>query len=132
VTRAKPFSIPKRDVWEAFKRVKANGGAAGVAHGFAALTDLDLVYWVTREYDPGDEHGSGPFSGDVLFHLASGGVIMGVSSKFSMCSPYLDNPFRRLLTVPRSCRVPAILVYPRSMVVTLFFFIMDSQLPRGL
>jgi group II intron reverse transcriptase/maturase len=28
--QAKPFSIPKRDVWEAFKRVKANGGAAGV------------------------------------------------------------------------------------------------------
>ena len=30
MTQAKPFSIPKRDVWEAFKRVKANGGAAGV------------------------------------------------------------------------------------------------------
>lgn len=28
--QAKSFSIPKRDVWEAFKRVKANGGAAGV------------------------------------------------------------------------------------------------------
>jgi group II intron reverse transcriptase/maturase len=28
--QAKPFSIPKRDVWEAFKRVKANAGAAGV------------------------------------------------------------------------------------------------------
>jgi hypothetical protein len=27
---AKPFSIPKREVWEAFKRVKANQGAAGV------------------------------------------------------------------------------------------------------
>src|SRR4029434_11056070 len=26
---AKPFKIPKRDVWEAFKRVKANQGAAG-------------------------------------------------------------------------------------------------------
>ncbi|NBF41818.1 MAG: group II intron reverse transcriptase/maturase, partial [Spirochaetes bacterium] len=30
MTQAKPFSISKRDVWEAFKRVKANGGAAGV------------------------------------------------------------------------------------------------------
>jgi RNA-directed DNA polymerase len=27
---AKPFLIPKREVWEAFRRVKANQGAAGV------------------------------------------------------------------------------------------------------
>ena len=27
---AKPFLIPKREVWEAFKRVKVNQGAAGV------------------------------------------------------------------------------------------------------
>ena len=27
---AKPFKIPKREVWEAFKRVKANQGTAGV------------------------------------------------------------------------------------------------------
>ena len=25
----KPFDIPKREVWEAFKKVKANQGAAG-------------------------------------------------------------------------------------------------------
>ena len=30
VDEAKPFKIPKREVWEAFKRVKANQGAAGV------------------------------------------------------------------------------------------------------
>ena len=28
--RAKPFCIAKREVWEAYKRVKANRGAAGV------------------------------------------------------------------------------------------------------
>jgi RNA-directed DNA polymerase len=30
VDKAKPFSISKREVWEAFKRVKANQGAAGM------------------------------------------------------------------------------------------------------
>ena len=30
VDKAKPFSIAKREVWDAFKRVKANQGAAGV------------------------------------------------------------------------------------------------------
>jgi dTDP-4-dehydrorhamnose 3,5-epimerase len=29
----------------------------GVAHGFLALTELDLIYFVTQEYDASDEHG---------------------------------------------------------------------------
>jgi len=29
----------------------------GVAHGFLALTELDLIYFVTHEYDASDEHG---------------------------------------------------------------------------
>ena len=29
----------------------------GVAHGYLALTELDVIYWVTGEYDPSDEHG---------------------------------------------------------------------------
>ena len=30
---------------------------AGVAHGFAALTDVELLYWVTAFYDASDEYG---------------------------------------------------------------------------
>lgn len=30
---------------------------AGVAHGFAALSDVELLYFVTAEYDASDEHG---------------------------------------------------------------------------
>jgi dTDP-4-dehydrorhamnose 3,5-epimerase len=29
----------------------------GVAHGYLAIDDLDLIYLVTRTYDPDDEHG---------------------------------------------------------------------------
>jgi dTDP-4-dehydrorhamnose 3,5-epimerase len=29
----------------------------GVAHGYLALTAIDMIYWVTSEYDPADEHG---------------------------------------------------------------------------
>ena len=29
----------------------------GVAHGFLALTEIDLTYWVSAAYDPLDEHG---------------------------------------------------------------------------
>jgi dTDP-4-dehydrorhamnose 3,5-epimerase len=29
----------------------------GVAHGYLALGALDMLYWVTAEYDPEDEHG---------------------------------------------------------------------------
>ena len=39
---AKPFKIPKREVWEAFKRVKANQGAAGVDGQSIADFEADL------------------------------------------------------------------------------------------
>ena len=39
---AKPFDIPKREMWEAFKRVKANQGAAGVDGQSIAEFEADL------------------------------------------------------------------------------------------
>ena len=39
---AKPFDIPKREVWEAFKKVKANQGAAGVDGQSIAEFEADL------------------------------------------------------------------------------------------
>jgi hypothetical protein len=43
VDKVKPFDIPKREVWEAFKRVKANQGAAGVdGQSIAEFEVVDL------------------------------------------------------------------------------------------
>jgi RNA-directed DNA polymerase len=42
VDKAKPFCIPKREVWEAYKRVKANQGAAGVDGQSIAKFEEDL------------------------------------------------------------------------------------------
>ena len=42
VDEAKPFKILKREVWEAFKRVKANQGAAGVDEQSIAEFEADL------------------------------------------------------------------------------------------
>ena len=42
VGKAKPFDIPKREVWDAFKRVKANQGAAGVDAQSIAEFEVDL------------------------------------------------------------------------------------------
>jgi len=42
VDKAKPFNIPKREVWEAYKRVRANQGAAGVDGQSIAEFEQDL------------------------------------------------------------------------------------------
>ena len=42
MVEAKPFDISKRDVWEAFKRVKVNRGAAGVDGQTIAAFEADL------------------------------------------------------------------------------------------
>jgi len=40
--KAKPFDIPKRELWEAFKHVRANQGAAGVDAQSIAEFEADL------------------------------------------------------------------------------------------
>lgn len=42
MTCAKPYDIAKRDVWEAYRRVKANRGAAGVDDETIAMFEQDL------------------------------------------------------------------------------------------
>ena len=42
MSKAKPFNIPKRDVWEAYKRVRANRGSAGVDGQSIADFDGDV------------------------------------------------------------------------------------------
>ena len=46
----KPFDIPKREVWEAFKKVKANQGAAGVDG--QTIADFEADQW--RKIPPGE------------------------------------------------------------------------------
>jgi RNA-directed DNA polymerase len=43
VDNAKPFSISKREVWEAYKRVRANQGAAGVDEQSIAEFEEDVA-----------------------------------------------------------------------------------------
>jgi RNA-directed DNA polymerase len=42
MSEAKPFGISKWEVWEAYKRVKANRGAAGVDEQSIAVFERDL------------------------------------------------------------------------------------------
>jgi RNA-directed DNA polymerase len=58
MNRAKPFCIAKREVWEAYKQVKANQGAAGVDGQSIEDFEKDLsnnlyriwTIWQTKQY----------------------------------------------------------------------------------
>lgn len=41
--RAKPYTIPKKEIWEAYKKVRANQGAAGVDGQTIADFEADLT-----------------------------------------------------------------------------------------
>ena len=53
--RAKPFDIPKREVWEAYKRVRANQGAAGVDGQSIADFEADLSNNLYKLWNRGDD-----------------------------------------------------------------------------
>jgi len=57
--RAKPFDIPKREVWEAYKRVRANKGVAGVDEQTIADFEADLssnLYKLWNRMSSGSYH----------------------------------------------------------------------------
>ena len=57
--RAKPFDIPKREVWEAYKRVRANHGTAGVDGELIADFEADLsnnLYKLWNRLSSGSYH----------------------------------------------------------------------------
>jgi len=59
VDRAKPFDIPKREVWEAYKRVRANQGTAGVDEQSIADFEADLsnnLYKLWNRLSSGSYH----------------------------------------------------------------------------
>jgi RNA-directed DNA polymerase len=59
VDRAKPFDIPKREVWEAYKRVRANQGTAGVDGESIADFEADLsnnLYRLWNRLSSGSYH----------------------------------------------------------------------------
>ena len=59
MSEAKPYNIPKRLVWEAYQRVKANRGAAGVDGVSLAAFELDLkgnLYKIWNRMSSGSYH----------------------------------------------------------------------------
>ena len=84
--KAKPFDIPKREVWEAFKRVKANQGSGGVDRQSIAGFEADLS---NNLYKLWNRLSSGSYMSPPVRRVD----IPGLSKMSFRSSPYL-NPAR--------------------------------------
>ena len=71
--QAKPFVIPKREVWEAFKKVRANQGAAGVDGQSVEDFEADLTMPIRLTHTPtiGRAVGMGDLAEIRRFHQIS-------------------------------------------------------------
>jgi hypothetical protein len=85
--KAKPFDIPKREVWEAFKHVKANQGAAGVDGQSITDFEADLsnnLYKLWNRLSSGGYFPPPVRRVDIL--KANGGTrLLGIATRPSNC-----------------------------------------------
>ena len=73
MAEAKPFVIAKRDVWEAFKKVKANRGAAGVDGQSIQDFEADLTNNLYKLWNRlSSSSGTGCPQGATFLHRCSG------------------------------------------------------------
>jgi len=90
VEKAKPFAISKQAVWEAYKKVKANRGAAGIDEVSLAEFERDLknnLYKLWNRMSSGSYFP--PAVKAVPIPKKSGGMrILGVPTVCSQCTSH--------------------------------------------
>jgi hypothetical protein len=99
---AKPFKIPKREVWEAFKRVKANQGAAGVDGQSIAQFEADLsgnLYKLWNRLSMGQKRRSPRCAGTAGIPLTAD--MWTMSAQISRPWPSRPGSYLALIAAPR-------------------------------
>ena len=101
--RAKPFSIAKRDVWEAYKQVKANRGAAGVDGQSIEDFDRDLsknLYRIWNRMSSGSYLPPPVMRVDIPKDGGAGTRPLGIPTVISQCTS--AGSVSRCFTIPDS------------------------------
>jgi len=102
MNKAKPFSISKREVWEAYQRVKANKGAAGIDEQSITEFEKDLkdnLYKLWNRMSSGSYFP--PPVRTVKIPKASGGERkLGIPTVISQCTS--AGSVSRCFTIPDS------------------------------